>query len=193
MARGRTNHLRLELCKLESAAVKLDQILRLGRFHGLVGLGCRLDRGRRLSLSRVSAREPGPRTLAILAVLAFPDKVGIASAATQLIGLLEGRQLPSRRAACMQTYKAVHANPVGMCLAARRALDLECIPEGILRGVIRPQIGHPARQLCADWKGGFATYPFSSAVSARPNILTRGKTRRKVLRGRIGCGLASDL
>lgn len=48
-------HLRLELDKLEAAAVKLENVLRLGRLDLRVGLCTGLDRSRGLSLLDVSA------------------------------------------------------------------------------------------------------------------------------------------
>jgi hypothetical protein len=53
-----------------------------------------------------------------LAVLALPDKIGLAPAAAHLI-LLE----------------AADGDKVGVCFATRRALHLECVEEGRVLGV----------------------------------------------------------
>lgn len=60
-----------------------------------------------------------------LTVLALPHKVGLALAAADLV-LLE----------------AADRHPVGVCLAARRALHLERVVEGRVLGVERAQVGH---------------------------------------------------
>lgn len=83
-----------------------------------------------------------------LAVLALPDEVRFTSAATEFVLLLQVKTGLSANMAGfslkVRTYKAAHADPVGMNLAARSALDLEGVVEGIFLGVIGLEVCHSA-------------------------------------------------
>ena len=93
-----------------------------------------------------------------LAVLALPDKVGLASAAAHLVlflrrgavwrrsawrtALARGRRSSS---AAPGTHESADGDGLGMGLAAGCALDLESVPKGVLLRVVGPQVGDAAR------------------------------------------------
>jgi hypothetical protein len=81
----------LELCELEASAVELEDVDRLGR------VGLRVRGGRRLDAGRVLSLGDGQGDLA---VLALPDKVGLAAATAHFVHL-----------------EAAERDPVGVCLA----------------------------------------------------------------------------
>jgi len=85
----------LELHELESSTIHRDDVLRFGRALLRVDFGCFHDVGGMLSLLRVDWVSPGwcirwaSGTIETdLAILTFPDEVGIATTALLLILLL---------------------------------------------------------------------------------------------------------
>ena len=104
--------------------------------------------------------------------LAFPNEVGLSSAATHFILLLSKYQHGSKGTHLNQnTHKSVDTNPVWVNLTARRALDLESVPKWFLFCIIWTKIRHTDTISYAFEEVERDTYPERSAVSARTCIL----------------------
>lgn len=150
------SHIRLELYKLQAAAVKRDNVLALGRLALRVDGGRGGDGGGMFALRMDRRGQP----LALLPRLVFAclrrtlqflqRQTKLASPLLPLISFCsycDSALLSLARPGVMEetvAYKAAHAHPVGVRLAAGSALDFEGVVEGVVGRVVGAEVCHAA-------------------------------------------------
>ena len=149
-------HLRLELGKLKTAAVELEQLVLLGWFSCLVGYRRGLDRGSRLSLLSESGQDQSACRVFVVILKSFrsPCNSCISRRSWPLLCSRSPHSSPaltgvsqhlhqyhsSRVSKKRSTHITVYANMVGMRFPTRGTLDLEHIPEGIVLRIVWSQV-----------------------------------------------------